>query len=83
MCLFLPPFHCELNPIKRCWCQAKNTVDLTVMDMASKDCPRGTGKMTHCFFITCIDYERAYKSGKTCHTVDTIVKQYKSHRRVN
>lgn len=39
MCLFLPPFHCELNPIERCWCQAKNTVDLTVMDMASKDCP--------------------------------------------
>jgi len=23
VCIFLPKFHCELNPIKRCWAQAK------------------------------------------------------------
>ena len=22
-CIFLPKFHCELNPIERCWAQAK------------------------------------------------------------
>ena len=22
-CLFLPKFHCELNPIEKCWAQAK------------------------------------------------------------
>ena len=23
MCIYIPKFHCELNPIERCWCQAK------------------------------------------------------------
>ena len=23
ICMFLPRFHCELNPIERCWCHAK------------------------------------------------------------
>ena len=23
MCVFIPKFHCELNPIERCWCHAK------------------------------------------------------------
>jgi len=23
VCIFLPKFHCELNPIERCWTQAK------------------------------------------------------------
>ena len=23
MCTYVPKFHCELNPIERCWCQAK------------------------------------------------------------
>jgi len=23
ICIFLPKFHCELNPIERCWAQAK------------------------------------------------------------
>ena len=23
MCMFYPKFHCELNPIEKCWCCAK------------------------------------------------------------
>ena len=23
MCTYIPKYHCELNPIERCWCQAK------------------------------------------------------------
>ena len=23
LCMYCPKFHCELNPIKRCWCHAK------------------------------------------------------------
>ena len=23
-CIFLPKFHCELNPIEKCWSQAKH-----------------------------------------------------------
>ena len=30
----------------------------------------------------CKDYERAYRDGHTCNTVDTRVKEYKSQRRV-
>ena len=26
MCVFLPKFHCELNPIERVWCHAKKHV---------------------------------------------------------
>ena len=25
-CLFLPKFHCELNPIEKCWAQAKRYI---------------------------------------------------------
>ena len=23
MCIYIPKYHCELNPIERCWCHAK------------------------------------------------------------
>jgi transposase len=26
MCLFIPRFHCELNPIERCWCHANGSI---------------------------------------------------------
>ena len=26
VCLYLPKYHCELNPIERNWCHAKKTV---------------------------------------------------------
>ena len=28
-CLFIPKFHCEVNPIERCWAQAKRYHRLT------------------------------------------------------
>ena len=88
MCLYLPKFHCELNPIERCWCHAKKqtkafcngsierlrrtvpeALDSITMDMIAK------------FFMKTNDYEDAYK-GHSCHTVDTVIKTYKSHRRI-
>ena len=35
------------------------------------------------FFLTCKDYEKAYREGHTCNTVDTKVREYKSYRRVH
>ena len=35
------------------------------------------------FFGKSNDYESAYREGHTCQTVDTVVKAYKSHRRVS
>ena len=89
MCLFLPRFHCELNPIERCWCHAKRytrahcngsivrlrKVVLEGLATVSKD-------LIHRFFLTCKDYEKAYAGGHSCNTVDQMVKEYKSHRRV-
>ena len=38
--------------------------------------------MINKFFLTCNDYEKAYREGYTTHNVDSIVKIYKSHKRV-
>ena len=42
-----------------------------------------TMDMINKFFLTCNDYEKAYREGYTTHNVDSIVKIYKSHRRVS
>ena len=35
------------------------------------------------FFLTCKDYEKAYREGHICNTVDTKVREYKSYCRVH
>ena len=65
ICLF-PKFHCELNPIERCWCHAKKhtrgycngsiarlRLVPTALDMCNIELIRK-------FFRTCRDYEKAY-----------------------
>ena len=90
MCLFLPRFHCELNPIERCWCHAKKHTRAHCTGSIvrlRKIVPEGLATVSKeliaQFFMTCKDYEKAYRLGHTCGTVDATVKQYKSHRRVN
>ena len=89
MCLFLPRFHCELNPIERCWCHAKkhtrahcNGSIIRLRKIVPEGLATVSMDMITRFFLTCNDYENAYRLGHTCNTVDGIVKQYKSHRRV-
>ena len=87
VCLYLPKFHCELNPIERVWCHAKkhtrancngSIVRLREIVPESLD---GIPKDTIArFFRKREDYETAYRDGHSCATVDAIVKQYKSHR---
>ena len=88
-CVYLPKFHCELNPIERCWCHAKrytrehangSIVRLRKIVPESLDnIPIDTIAK---YFSKSNDYEAAYSDGHTCNTVDKALKEYKSHRRV-
>lgn len=88
ICLFIPRFHCELNPIERSWCHSKKYTreHCTGTFRFRKVVPEGLSTcskdMIRKFFATCIDYEDAYRQGDTCFTVDTTVKKYKSHRKI-
>ena len=89
MCLFIPRFHCELNPIERCWCHAKrytrahaNGSIIRLRKIVPEGLATVSADLISRFFITCKDYEEAYREGHTCNTVDERVKCYKSHRRV-
>lgn len=90
MCLFIPRFHCELNPIERCWCHSKrftrahcNGSIIRLRKIVPEGLATVNKELISCFFLTCKDYEKAYREGHTCNTVDTKVKEYKSHRRVH
>ena len=89
MCVFIPKFHCELNPIERCWCHAKkytrahcNGSIIRLRKIVPEGLDSVSADLIHRFFCTCKDYERAYRDGHTCNTVDAKVKEYKSHRKV-
>ena len=88
--MFIPKFHCELNPIERVWCRAKQytrshcdysfstlekIVD-TALDTVSVELIRK-------YFRKVREYQRAYREGNTLgKEMQTILKKYKSHRRV-
>ncbi len=89
MCLYLPKFHCELNPIESVWCHSKKhtrghcngtivRLRKIVPESLSLVCDDTIGR----FFARCRDFEAAYRNGHTCTSVDAAVKLYKSHRRV-
>ena len=90
MCLFIPRFHCELNPIKRCWCHVKkyirahsNSSIIRLWRIIPEGLASVAPEMIARFFRTCGDYEKAYREGNTCTRVDEVVKEYKSYRRVS
>jgi hypothetical protein len=87
--LYLPKFHCELNPIERVWCHAKKHTraycngSIVRLRKIVPESLEGIPKDTIArFFVKSQDYEDAYRDGHSCSTVDAVVKTYKSHRRV-
>ena len=88
-CLFLPKYHCELNPIERVWGRAK--------DHTRKSCKYNNAALRkhidpaldtvfvdliRKFFRKTRELVQAYADVHNCFTVDGAAKVYKSHRRV-
>ena len=62
ICLYLPKYHCELNPIERNWCHAKKIsrqyVDGTIVKLRKvvpTSLETATVEMLNKFFRTCCD----------------------------
>ena len=89
-CLFLPKFHCELNPIERCWGQAKRYTRALcnyTLPGLRKTIPKGFQSITmeniQNFFTKSRNYMFAYMEGLEAGTaLELQMKEYKSHRRV-
>lgn len=89
ICVYLPKFHCELNPIELVWCQSKkytrshcNGTITRLRKLVPESLSMVSKDTIGNFFSKCRDFEAAYRDGHTCETVDKAVKVYKSHRRV-
>ena len=87
-CLFLPKYHCELNPIERVWCKAKfytrNKCDYTFRHLQRTVEPALDSVTTNDirqYFRTFRDFIQAYKGNIGAVEAAEAVKTYKSHRR--
>ena len=94
ICIMLPKFHCELNPIERCWGQAKRyTRSFTnyTLPRLRINIPNGLDSVTleniKNYFRKVRQYMFAYLEGFTAgpdleKTVKAYKKVYKSHRKI-
>ena len=88
--LFLPKFHCELNPIERVWGEAKRYTrahcDYSFVGLERTIIPALESVRLDTirkYFRKCREYMQAYREGKSGGSdVESAVQQYKSHRRV-
>ena len=89
ICIFIPKFHCELNPIERVWCHAKKHVRANsngTVPRLRKLVPESLSTvdvtLIKKFFATASDYERGNREGHSAFNIESAVKTYKSHKRV-
>ncbi len=88
--VFLPKFHCELNPIERVWAMAKAEAralcDYSYPKLR-QNVPRCLDKCSPLhirrFIRKSRDYLRLYARGVSTDQLDIERKIYKSHRRIN
>ena len=89
--MFIPKFHCELNPIERVWCHAKTYTRthcdytfLGVEKIIETALDLVTLNLIRKFFRKAREYHRAYREGNTIGSdMKKILKQYKSHQWVS
>jgi transposase len=89
-CFFLPKFHCELNPIKRCWGQAKRYTrahcNYTIQGLR-RIIPKGLDSVTleniQHFFRKSREYMYDYLEGHVAgQKLEEQMMTYRSHRRI-
>ena len=89
LCMFYPKYHCEFNPIERCWCHAKKHTRahatgfmLRLRKTVHEGLDSCTPELIKKFMRKSEDYVGVFREGSTCWNVDQTVKEYKSHRHV-
>ncbi|KAG2335897.1 hypothetical protein BDR05DRAFT_897530 [Suillus weaverae] len=87
VCMFLPKFHCKLNPIKLLWGYAKyryrkaSDGKFTTVKVLVPQCLDMCETLTiHWFFCKMWRYMDAYRKGLDSHQTAFVVRKYKSHR---
>ena len=88
--IFLPNFHCELNPIERVWGQAKkysrahtNFTFIRLRTIIDPSLDSVSVDLIRKYFRRVREYERAYLEGKQVgKELEQAVKVFKSHRRI-
>ena len=89
--IFIPKFHCELNPIESCWCHSKHYTrshcDYTfpgLLATINASLNSVTLDMIRKFFRKTREIMRAYREGLTPGPeMAKALKTYKSHRRIS
>ena len=90
--MFIPKFHCEINPFERVWCSAKQYtrahcdytfqgLDRTAIEKALDSV---NVEMIRKYFRKVREYHRAYRNNiEISKEMQKALKVYKSHRRIS
>ncbi|KAJ3551364.1 hypothetical protein NM688_g4745 [Phlebia brevispora] len=86
--IFLPKFHCELNPIERCWSAAKYKYRMYPLSSKEEDLERNVQEALESvdlnvirrYAISALRYMDAYRKGLNGAQAQFACKRYRGHR---